>query len=133
MNFWGTASWSKLTLLVYSVQVDLCKSAVAKLRMRGAMPPLPHVCITLCLVNFSHMNPNPQPESISLNCILILSYHLRLGLRSDFYRSSVPTKTCSSHLCYIPNPSHSPKLVLLSLIADALNVIFVPLGVTRSS
>jgi len=54
------------------------------------------------------------PHSTSRKSILVLSYHLRLGLRHNFFPSCFPTKTL-----YIPLPVRATwpaHLILLDLI-----------------
>jgi len=52
--------------------------------------------------------------SRGITVLLILSYHLRLGLPSGLITSGLPTKTpvCTSrvfHTCHKPRPSHSSR------------------------
>jgi hypothetical protein len=58
---------------------------------------------------------SPRSLSTSWICILILSFHQRLGLPSGLLPSGLPTKLLyallSPHTCYIPRPSHSSWFV----------------------
>jgi len=63
----------------------------------------------------SQINPVHVPHSTSRRYILILSFHLYLGLPSGLFPSGFPTKTLyihlsSPHMCYTPRPSHSSRL-----------------------
>jgi len=56
----------------------------------------------------SQISPVHAPSHLS--CILILSSHLFLGLPSGLFPSGFPTKVyihLSSHMYYMPRPSHS--------------------------
>jgi len=54
-------------------------------------------------------NPFP-PHRTSWRSILILSFHLRLGLPSGFFTSGFPTKTLDTPLS--PYVLHAPRLIL---------------------
>jgi hypothetical protein len=67
----------------------------------------------------SQMDPVHAPSSTSWMWILILSSHLRLGLRSGLLTSSFATKTLHAHLAHIRStcPAH---LSLLELIVPII-------------
>ena len=54
------------------------------------------------------------PHLTYWRCILILSFHLRLGFPGGLFPSGFPTKTLYAplfvHTCYMPRPSHSSWL-----------------------
>jgi len=71
-------------------------------RVYNSPPPVPIL---------SQRNPVRVPNP-SLRSILVLSFHLRLGLRSGLFPSGFPTKTLYTPLhysCYMPRPSHSSR------------------------
>jgi hypothetical protein len=75
-----------------------------------------HYCVHKSLPlfhNLGHINPVHATASISWISILILSFHLRLGLLSGPFLSGFPTKTLHAppsllpHTCRMPRLSHS--------------------------
>jgi len=68
-------------------------------------PPLPIL---------SQLHPVPTTPPTSWRSVLMLSYHLRLGLPSGLLPSGFPTRTLctplpSPHKRHIPRPSHSSR------------------------
>jgi hypothetical protein len=66
---------------------------------------------------------------ISLRSILMLYFHLRLGLPSGLFLSCFPTKILYalliSHVCYIPRPFHPPLLCHPSNISWRVQVMML--------
>jgi hypothetical protein len=62
------------------------------------------------------------PHNISLRSILILSYHLRLGLSMVSFLLTFPPKSymhsSSPHACYMPCTSHSLNLIVLIILGE---------------
>ena len=96
-------------------------------RINKSPPPVPIL---------SHIEPVHAHHATSLRSILILFFHLRLGLSNVLFPSGFPLNpSCTSHLphmCHIPSPPQSqlwlqllPKQIpLFSLIVpDELNLL----------
>jgi hypothetical protein len=84
-----------------------------------------HKCLPPVAI-LSQLDPVQTPTSYSWISILILTFHLRLGLQSGLFPSVFPNKTLYTPLFsphtrfYMPRPSHSRNPVLLNKICEKL-------------
>ena len=79
-------------------------------RIHKCPPPVP---------NLSHIDQVHTSHPTSSRSILILSFHLCLGLPSGLFPSGSPPKPCTS-LFPLPHALHSPPILFFSLLSPLL-------------
>jgi hypothetical protein len=104
-------------------QVLLRKPAVAQ--ALNKFPPLYRtrrfITVLKTARHISQMNPVHIPHPISLMFILILPFHLHLGLLSGLFPSGFPTKTLYTFLFYPMRATSRAYLILLDFIIPVIS------------